>query len=1368
MGEIIKSGALKANLSKTQSLEYVIPDDHQWFISLSQNYWGINNRVHEFFREFHHPYSNRKEVIDLLVNIAIIDFWVYNEAPERERAYNIIIGLFDKLLREKLKEELAKQLLFTYLDFFSKNYESLVEVDDLPESFLNVLDSQLDNNLFGYLSNIGYFKKSLRKAAENSKTADKAFSFMYRLIDKNITFWDETTSLDNWYEKNRGKMSNDYSALTESLGSSFFSNYHSQLKEADNWDSLCSTAFTFSEIIDAFRSKIDDFEKATEQFTYIFYLLHLPGVVYHIDYLLLDLNKVIKRISSELNESQSLQSIDELFDFFHDFRQDHVSFIQDSILTLGKEIINTQNPRLIHHFENQLISFGFISPGITYLTSNWELEVNPNHIKNIRVWLELIEYDPETMQKLLSALIINLRVGGIFIFDTDLFQKDITKLLNSRISPIYKQIKQLSRIFPVYFNEIGAEGHLRDVSTWVDELSHRNDKLIHFLRKQIHTEGNNSHIQLTRKIIGFWFDLDKEKLKPVIPVDVYDSIDLKGEWVTGVHHLLVSVTGQNNQTLDELLEKGEEELQQIFSEVSQAGETDVKRVSLIIGLYQLLKEKYLFETNDISSTLRRYQIIENEDIEKLETLLDSGNDIEALKLIYTLMVRLNEIIFDPAVSEGWESIYYKRHIAFGIPSMYGQYRETKFEAMGLTFRLERIADILICNIISGINTDYFTARTLKDIYSILELLREGLSLDGIYDQSFDSNLKMLQYSLTSGSFSIRQYINIFQFMEGNVKAIIKKYFIRPYDQLLKSIIPHHFPKGNSSSESHKRVVAMKSEVFYRELLSSAFLIQPFDNFLGNVLNNLRKLISDLSDTEIQSIMTYNPDLVISPIYTNTLTMDNQVFLGSKAYYLKKLYLNHFPVPPGFVITTEVFRRVNSILKVSSLNNEIDNLIRYHISELERITGLRYGDPSRPLLLSVRSGAAISMPGAMNTFLNVGLNDDITEKLSQRENFGWTSWDCYRRLLQTWGMSYGLERNDFDQIIVNYKKKYNVLQKVDFTPVVMKEIAMAYKQLLTDNNILFECDLFRQLKQAVISVFRSWDTPRAKVYREYLQIANEWGTAVIVQKMIFGNLHHESGSGVIFTRDSQDSGSNVNLTGDFSYLSQGEDIVAGLVNTLPISESQRQKYYQKSQFSLQTAYPKIFKKLEDISRELIEVHGFAHQEIEFTFESAEPEDLYILQTRDLASAKHTVTEVFALPESKMVRVGTGIGIGNRVLNGVLVFDMADLIKLKIEHPGKKGVLVRPDTVPDDIEMIFESEGLLTGRGGSTSHAAVTAVNLGKIGVVNCTDMVVYEKEKRCIINGNTFNAFDPIAIDGTKGVVYKGNYPVKTQEASTFI
>ena len=1364
MKNTINSKALKANLARTRDDNVVIPAEHQWLLSLSESYWGIHKRVQEFVKEYHHPYSNRKDVIEILNKILISDFWIYTKVGKRKEVINIFFQIFNQLLQEDLSHEMHKQLVFTYLNFFRKQYEYIAEYESLTLEYIKIFERNLDNRFFSYISNIGYFLKCLNKPASDPNIREHVFKFMHKLIRKNIDFWDSTTDLEKWYSNNRNKFAIDYTKEIESLGKNFFDYYRKRLEETKTWDQLRESIFTFSDIIDAFRAKIDVFQNVTEKFYYIFYLLHLPGMVYHLNYLLIDLNRAIKSISSELNEEKSFQSIDELFSLFSDFKQSHMSLILDSILTLGKEVINSANENLIHYYEEQVIEFGFVSGGVTYLTEDWTLRVDPNHMKNIRVWLAIIEYDPELMQKLLSALIINLYVGGIFIFDTDLFQKDVTRLLNTRISPIYKRVKQLTRIFPVYFNEIGAEGLLRDVTTKIDEISQRNDKLIHFLRKQTHTEGNNSHIQITYKIIQFWYDRNLKRLNGVIPQNVIDTIQPDGIWVKGVHEVINRLCTENSIELNDLLLKDIKSISKLLENLEHNKEQDIKRVHLIIELYQLLKEKYSFETNNITSILKRYSFISKTDIDLLESCLNHQDDIKGIKTIYSIMGKMNQIIFDPKESEGWENIYHKRHIAYGIPSIYGKYSEKKFEALGVTFRLEQIASNLINRILSEININYFTAKTLKKIYLVIHLFREGLALDGIYDQGFDSNLDMFSYSLTAGGFTIKQYINIFQFMESSNKEIINKYFIFPYNKLMHIIIPQYVDfDSKTEEEKRKLIVVQKSEIFYRKLLASAFLVQIFDNFIGKILNNLRNMVSSLSDEEIHRIMNFEPDKVISPLYTKTPAMDNQIFLGSKAFYLKKLYLWEYPVPPGFVLTTEVFKILILLPKISSLNIELDNLLKKYIAKLERKTNRKYGDPENLLLLSVRSGSTISMPGIMNTFLNVGLNDEITEKLSKQDNFGWTSWDCYRRLLQTWGMANGLDRNNFDQVMLDFKTKYKISKKIDFQPEVMREIAYSYKKLLSDNNIQFESDPFLQMKKAIISVYQSWNTHRAKHYRDYMHIADEWGTAVIVQQMVLGNLHRESGSGVLFTHNVQDNVSGISIVGDFSFLSQGEDIVAGLVNPLPVSESQRLKYYQNAPVSLETAFPKIYEKLEEISQKLTEDHGFGYQEIEFTFETSEPEDLYILQTRDMKVVQSEEKKIFAIPSTDMKEVSCGIGIGNEVLNGAVVFDLEDLKALKQKNPDQNAVLVRPDTVPDDIEIIFECEGLVTGKGGATSHAAVTAANLGKICIVNCDNMIVNENDKECIINGNMFKTFDLIAIDGSNGIVYKGNYPLTIQE-----
>ncbi|MEI8355536.1 MAG: PEP/pyruvate-binding domain-containing protein, partial [Deltaproteobacteria bacterium] len=966
-----------------------------------------------------------------------------------------------------------------------------------------------------------------------------------------------------------------------------------------------------------------------------------------------------------------------------------------------------------------------------------------------------------------------------------LFQRDITNLLNADITPTYKMIKQLARIFPVYYNEIGAEGELREITTAMDEVSFRQDRLIHFLRKQVHTESNNTHIDLTRKIIRFWHDGNKKAIKDILPRDVYQSIQNSGEWFVPVHDIVTRLCELNQVGPEGLMDLDDLNLEE---PLQGWPERDRIRVRNLIAINRLLKAKYTLDYRNSIPILKQHNLFPEKEIEAFAEMLRE-NDLEAaLGQVYKFMDALNRIIHNPERSEGWESIYYKRHIAAGIPSMYGKYHEAKFEALGLTFRLENLATVLMGKLISQTNMNYITAKSLRKIARILELFRQGLILDGVYNQVFDSNLKMFHYSLTSASFSLDQFVNLFQFMAQDIRAIINEYFLRNFDNPLKTVIMQQKPplRGNSAAAPLKTVIMQqkpalrgdsaaapldqqfihkKCEKFYREVLSSAFLIQQLDSFISTILNTLHTMVGNLTPEVLHNVMSYDSDLVISPMCQETPEMDNQIFLGAKAYFLKKLYAQRFPIPPGFVLTTEVFRHRTAIGLHPEMMREVHDRIRLEVGKIEAMTGKRLGDPVNPLLFSVRSGTAISMPGAMDTFLNVGMNDEIADELSRQPKMGWTSWDCYRRFLQGLGMAHGIARDEFDKIINHYKHLYQVANKVQFTQANMREITFSYKDLLLEYGVQVEQDPFKQIIQAVRSALDSWYSDRAKTYRKHLQIAEEWGTAVIVQQMVLGNLSAESGTGVVFTHDPREEKPGVNLYGDFTLFSQGEDVVSGLVHTLPISEKQRTSMAGNIRISMEKDYPQIYQELLSRSQQLIEKHGFGHQEIEFTFESPSKEDFYILQTRDHSTRQPEKICVFAADRKAMRFLGSGIGIGGGALNGILVFNMEELLEASLHFPGRKRILVRPDTVPDDIDMIFECDGLLTARGGATSHAAVTAVRLGKICIVNCTVLLVFESEKKCFINGEEFHTGDEIAIDGRLGNIYQGNYPVEYTEGN---
>jgi len=1358
------SEALEANLAATRSRKIEIPPEHQWFISLSQSHFGINKRAGEFMTEYHHPFTNQELVVDLLRKIALDDTWFYLSLPDHKKALSILVDIFSNLLALPLPDQQQERAMQTFLEFAESLYKNEELDPALLHSAIEILRKTLPISRSVLVRFSGFMKGRVRQLSKDPSFGETIIELMRRSLAENLDFWETSSDVESWLAANRHIFHSDMGGIAPRIGRTFFAETRKELAQAKSLDEL-QRVMDFFAIANRFRSCLDEQESALDRIYYIFYLLNLPGMSHLKEHLLWDLNRMLRIVKSECGEQEMLVFIERIFTLFEGQKSEHMNTLLDCILTLGKEVIAQENPAVMNYFIDKVVGFGFVTGNVFGINMDWQVCVDKNHVKNIRVCMELVECAPQKMLKLLSALIVNLRVGGIFISDTDLFQRDITRLLNSDITPIYKMIKQLARIFPVYYNEIGAEGELREITTTMDEVAMRQDRLIHFVRKQVHTESNNTHIELTRKIIRFWHDGNKKHLKDMLPRDVYQYLQHTGVWFEPVHEIVVRLCETYGVGPEKLLDRDDVNLDENLKGYE---ERDQVRIRNLFALNKLLKAKYTLDYRNIIPILKQHSFFADQEIEQLGALMRDNDPEAALKQVYRFMERLKNIILNPENSEGWENIYYKRHIAAGIPSMYGKYHEAKFEALGLTFRLENLAAALMEKMISQINMSYITAKSLRKIAGILELFRQGLLLDGVYNQGFDSNLKMFQYSLTSASFSLDQFVNLFQFMAQDIRAIISEYFLRNYDAPLRTVIIQQkkLLRGKLSvSTTDQQFIHKYCEKFYREVLSSAFLMQQLDNFISTILNTLHTMVGNLTPEVLHNVMSYDPDLVISPISQQTPEMDNQIFLGAKAYFLKKLYNERFPVPPGFVLTTEVFRHRRAIGLHPEMMKEVHERIRQEIAKIEELTGKRLGDPDNPLLFSVRSGTAISMPGAMDTFLNVGMNDEVAEGLSRKPKMGWTAWDCYRRFIQGLGMAHGIPRDDFDQRINYFKNVYKVGHKIDFTPSQMREVTYSYKELLEEHGVAVEQDPFMQVIQAIRSALDSWYTERAKTYRKHLQIAEEWGTAVIVQEMVLGNLSAESGTGVVFTHDPLEDKPGVNLYGDFTLFSQGEDVVAGLVHTLPISEKQRKSMSGNIKISLEKDFPDIYQELLNRAKELIEKHGFGHQEIEFTFESPQKGGFYILQTREHATTQPEKICVFASDRKSMEFLGSGIGIGGGAMNGILVFDMEDLMESSSRFPNRKRILVRPDTVPDDIDMIFECDGLLTARGGATSHAAVTAVRLGKICIVNCKVLEVIEAEKRCFINGVEFRTGDEIAIDGRLGNIYKGNYPVEYTEGN---
>ncbi len=1345
MGGSFKSKALEANLEQTKVKTIVIPEEQQWFLELSKEKWGIHKRTDAFLRELNHAMRNTSDVLDMLHTICLSDLWFYNGLEDAERALIVVVDLFTELAAEEGYRDKWLMCLVKFID-------RLVKLETFPISVIDRSLGLLEHywTLYPalYIKNSRYFKTYLAKAAYVEGFESRVIQLTKSVLSACVDAWAEHLDLMTWYKEKREVLNVITEAQLEDGSVHFYRRLKAAIEASSSWRDV-EELMSYNDIANYFRSFTEAFESPLETIYYLSLLLHTGYMAHLSNHLLYDINRNMRHVFKEISESDTQAFIDAMMQEFTALEERNPSTVLDCMLTLGKEIIHTGNENNLRYFVFKLIESGFHQPGAPTLNENWQIEVNPNHIKNIRTWLELIGYNPSVSRNLVAALIVNLKLGGVFIADTDLFQRDVTQLLNSDIVPVYREIKQLAKLFPVYFRDIGAEGELRDVSTAVDELSMRQDRLIHFLRKQIHTESNNTHIALTEAVLTFWYSGDHAVLEDKIPADVAQWLASDTQWSSASRQCVQALVTEMGTPFAELFYQSQTDIEACLARVD-AEAVIKKRVLLLFKVHDLLREKYAMASEHVVNLLRGNPLFTEGEIKTFVDAVASENYRAALDKLFEWMQRLKAIVVDSEKTEGFENIYYKRHLAVGIPSMYGQYVEPKFEALGMIYRLEVYASKMMRAWVEAQNLDFVTGKTLDRVYDVLTYFKEGLALDGINNEGFNSRMSMLKFSLTSKSFSLDQFMNIFEFISRDIKQIIQEYFIDVYERPLKLILPQ---MGYDTDTEKQKV----TEGFLRDHLYTAFFIQDLDQYVSKILSTLHEMAALYSRACLQNMMTYSADQTITSLTEVNTAVDNTVFIGAKAFFLKRLKAMQLNVPEGFVLTTEVFRHRRCIWEHPHIRNELKARIAVEMQKLEAATGKRYGDTENPLLLSVRSGSSISLPGAMMTFLNVGMNDAIAEKFGEKTQNKWMAYDCYRRLLQSYGMAFGMHRDVFDQMMEAFKARFNVRYKSDFTGAQMAEIAGAYKSALKTHGVYFESDPVAQLEIIIKSVIESWFSESAKTYRKYMEIAEEWGTAVLVQKMVLGNQNASSGTGVVFTNNPMDDLSDIELFGDYVLQSQGEDVVSGLVNTRPVSKSQG----RASGSSMEEAFPALYAKLKQYAQKLIHEEGYVHQEIEFTFTSDAGDDLYILQTRNQKIKSKHVGKRFGVADDKLTKLGKGIGAGNGLINGFVAFDATDIQAIKSKTPEANVILFRTATVPDDIPLIFESEGLITTKGGITSHAAVTAAGLGKSCIVETKGLQIDEVTKTVSAANHVLRTGDAVAMDGHLGNVYMGHHSIET-------
>jgi pyruvate, orthophosphate dikinase len=1089
--------------------------------------------------------------------------------------------------------------------------------------------------------------------------------------------------------------------------------------------------------------------------------------------------ETLREINRSLVQLVRQQTFEEIEDFllttFKLLKANVVKFPHTSlqcIQVLGGEIFDRGNSRMVEAFLWGVVRFGFQHADVEGVDENWQPLVNPAHLSNIRVWLHLIMREPKWCGTLFSALIIHLKLSGTCIKDTDLFQRDITELLNHPIEPIYNLSKQFTKLMPVFYNEIGSEGELRDVSTELDEIHRRKDLLIHFLRKQGHVESSNLIVDFIKEIFQFWKTRVKLPLTPFVPEEVYGQIETCGPFIDDQYELSQRVWRHFDiRDVHDLLELDHGELVEMLASQTDLQSHEVRRFELLVKMFKLLFMKYRLGFQEIRTELEQAVQDGFTEMERVIEVLDSDNTEQCLEVILEVLEGLKTIILSEERFERHEDIYYKRHIAVDIPSVYGRYKEKKFDALSLTFRLENLANIYLEKLPETVNLTFITQATFWHIVTCLRLFMNALAIDGITSRRLNTYLSLLTSSLKVRRFSYTQYLDIFRGLSEGVKDIIYAYYTNIHQNNLSIIIPqigrdNLLPKyqGLYIEEELANSVQRLSETFLRELISSTFGLQHLDNFILRIIQTLESQKDVLDKQHLDLLMTYNQEKAISLLHRPNPYTNNLIHLGNKGFNLATLMAENIPVPPAFVITTEIFRCRDVVFSYSQAREELMQRIRESLNEVERLTGRVYGSPERPLLLSVRSGGAISMPGIMATVHNVGYNEELISEYVAQNGDAYVAWDNYRRFLQSWAMISGVEREEFQELMNGAKARHGVAFKRHFSPEQMQELALAYQKLVRKRGLGIPDDPWLQLVNAIELVLDSWDNRKATDYRRIMDVSDSWGTAVIVQAMVFGNLNEKAGSGVVFTAHPYRKVQRVALWGDYAYGDQGEDIVSGLVTSCAISVEQAELDGRSVEETLERRFPEIYSELLKISRDLVYHKRWNPQEIEFTFEGPSPEDLYLLQSRDMITIKKKEhLNVFVESEELAASyLGQGVGVSGSAFSGWAVFTEENILEMRARDPDSPLVLIRADTVPEDIKVISMADALLTSRGGQTSHASVVAVRLEKTCVVGVRQLKVYETGQYCEIGEHRIHFGDPVSIDGRNGVVLRGTHPTREE------
>nr|MDA3823984.1 hypothetical protein [Bacteroidales bacterium] len=700
-----ESKALEINLADYH-IDITIDAGYSILQEIMSKYYGLMEGFDTFLKELSHPYKNWGFIVQEARSYSLNYFHLLKNHPKGPDAALLFIDILISAIESEcpipIKADAADNLLL-FLQKIIKNSNKEIErfMPAINDSFYRIRHYKEEHFLL-FVKSYYQIKKLGEALLQACQQNDPEFEVIHdfkavnllliKYFENTYSIWLNAEDPQGWFEKetcgicDSVKCDEIFRDISHNRLAKLKSDLNRIVQEKNTGSIEVLSKLLempgYSRIVEIYREvpqKLLETDKTNiggnrRKLIFLFHIMKTPGLSIIHKETLREINRTISWLIEHEEYTNIRKLIQKTFSILKELSNKFPATVLNCVLNMGKGVYKTDEIDLANFFIDAAIDLGFQTPMIEGVESNWQIKANSAHIQNIRVWLELIELNPKWSVRLLSFLTIHLSLCGVFIKDTDLFPRDITGFLNSDIEPVYNLAKQLARLFPVYFNDIGAEGKLRDISTDLDEITHRKDVLIHFLRKQGHVESSSLIIGFTETIFRFWLTRKKDILKSFVPPNIYDQIDDRGIYIDGVHRLMLHLHEKGLNLPDAFVAIKEKKLGHLLADISEVSDQDLKILKLAITFYKLLHQKYnlTFDLKtgvEIDNYFSQLKVKAFPDIKKLEKALIETDLHKKLVKLLDYLELLKTIILSHKTFEIREDIYKKRHFAVDIPSM---------------------------------------------------------------------------------------------------------------------------------------------------------------------------------------------------------------------------------------------------------------------------------------------------------------------------------------------------------------------------------------------------------------------------------------------------------------------------------------------------------------------------------------------------------------------------------------------------------------------------------------------------------------------------------------------------------------------------